>query len=139
MAQSMTMQSPEKIAGEYGGNKQKIAQAAQSGLIDPTSAVLAGMFIDRMRAAQAQEQAPKQTIAQQVFTPPHPQMPPQGAPPMGAPPQVGPMQAMPQAMPMPPQGGPPQAPVTSGSRPDTARRSWRARRCRPSSCSGRYS
>ena len=52
----MSMMSPQDIALEYNGNKQKIAAAAQSGLIDPTAAVMAGMFIDRMRAAAAQEQ-----------------------------------------------------------------------------------
>jgi hypothetical protein len=51
-----SLQSPEHIAKEYGGNKQKIASAASMGLIDPTSAVMAGMFIDRMRSAQVQEQ-----------------------------------------------------------------------------------
>jgi hypothetical protein len=63
------IQSPEDIAKEYGGNKQKIAQAAQIGLLDPTAAVLAGMFIDRMRGAQSQEQAPQRTVAQQVLAP----------------------------------------------------------------------
>ena len=71
------LQSPEAIAKEYGGNKMKIAQAAQFGLLDPTAAVLAGMFIDRMRGAQQQEQAPQQTVAQQVLAPQPaaPQMP----------------------------------------------------------------
>lgn len=63
------IQSPEDIAKEYGGNKQRIAQAAQIGLLDPTAAVLAGMFIDRMRGAQSQEQAPQRTVAQQVLAP----------------------------------------------------------------------
>jgi hypothetical protein len=63
------LQSPEAIAKEYGGNKMKIAQAAQIGLLDPTAAVLAGMFIDRMRGAQQQEQAPQATVAQQVLAP----------------------------------------------------------------------
>lgn len=81
-----SLQSPETIAKEYGGNKQKIAQAVQNGLLDPTSAVLAGMFIDRMRSAQAQEQAQQQTVAQQVLAPQAAQAPglqaiaPQGAP-----------------------------------------------------------
>jgi hypothetical protein len=74
------IQSPEGIAKEYAGNKQRIAQATQMGLLDPTAAVLAGMFIDRMRMAQSQEQVPQQTVAQQVLTP-QPQMPQQ---PMGA-------------------------------------------------------
>jgi hypothetical protein len=73
MAGAYELQSPKDIAMEYGGNKQKIAQATQMGLIDPTSAVLAGMFIDRMRSAQQEEMAPQQTVAQQVMAP---QMPP---------------------------------------------------------------
>ena len=48
--------APEEIAKEYGGNKRKIQQAASQGIISPTEAVMAGMFIDRMHAA-AQEQA----------------------------------------------------------------------------------
>jgi hypothetical protein len=79
------LQAPESIAKEYAGNKKAIAQAAQMGLLDPTAAVLAGMFIDRMRTAAMQEQAPTQTVAQETFAPPaQPQMGmPQGQ--MGAP------------------------------------------------------
>ena len=109
-----SLQSPDYLAKEYGGNKQKLAQAAQMGLIDPTAAVMAGMFVDRMRSAAMQEQAPpQQTVAQQVFAPPQPATPPppppmggaappqQGAPtPQGGPPGMG-------APPPPPQGGPP--------------------------------
>lgn len=62
-----SLQSPEDIAKEYGGNKQAIGRAMQMGLLDPTSAVLAGMFIDRVRNAAVEEQMPKQTIAQQVL------------------------------------------------------------------------
>jgi len=108
-----SLQAPERIAMEYGGNKQKIAQAVQSGLVDPTSGLLAGMFIDRMRAAQVQEQAPNQTVAQQVLGPQGPQggpPPPGGPPPQGAP-QGGPPPGGPPPPP-PPQGGPPpQGPV----------------------------
>lgn len=119
-----SMQSPESIAKEYSGNKQKIAQAMQMGIVDPTAGTLAGMFIDRMRSAQMQEQGPPQTVAQQVFAPPQPAMP-QGAPPpgAGAPPMGGmpprpPMGGMPPAPPMgpppgagaPPMGGMPPAP-----------------------------
>ena len=67
MAKPFSIQSPEQIAKEYGGNKQKIAAAMQTGIVDPTAGVLAGMFIDRMRSAQMQEQAPKPTVAQQVM------------------------------------------------------------------------
>jgi hypothetical protein len=113
------LQAPEQIAKEFGGNKQKIAQAIQTGRIDPTAGALAGMFIDEMRSAQAIEQAPKQTVAQQVFAPtippvgtPPPPMP--GAPPMGggAPPPPMP-QGGPPPMPMP-QGGPPMAAAEGG-------------------------
>jgi len=72
----MDMLSPEKVAAEYGGNKQKIAQAVQMGLIQPTVAVMAGMFIDRMRGAAAQEQTPQSTVAQDVMA--APQMAPAG-------------------------------------------------------------
>lgn len=96
-----SLQSPEQIAKDYAGNKQKIAQAAQSGLLDPTAAVMAGMFIDRMRSAQTQEQGPPSTVAQQVFAPPPPPMQ------MGAMPPSAPMGAPPQGAPPPPMGAPP--------------------------------
>lgn len=67
MVKPFSIQSPENIAKEYGGNKQKIAEAMQMGIIDPTAGVLAGMFIDRMRSAQIQEAAPQSTVAQQVM------------------------------------------------------------------------
>jgi hypothetical protein len=103
-----SIQSPEAIAKEYGGNKQKIAQAMQMGIIDPTAGMLAGMFIDRMRAAAQQEQVPEQTIAQQVFAPPAPPAPPapMGAPPAGPPaglgatPEAAQMMAPPMEQPM---------------------------------------
>lgn len=92
-----TIQSPERIAKDYGGNKQKIAEAMQMGIVDPTAGTLAGMFIDRMRSAAQTEATPEQTVAQQVFAAP---APPMGAP-MGAPAGLG---ATPQAAAMPPQG-----------------------------------
>lgn len=120
------IQSPQKIAMEYGGNKQKIAQAMQLGIVDSTAGVLAGMFIDKMRSAQMQEQAQQPTIAQQVMGGAQPSpaagAPPagglgaasQGAPPMApsAPPQGG----MPPAPPMgaPPQGAPPMGMADGG-------------------------
>ena len=106
------IQSPEDIAKDYGGNKQKIAQAMQMGVVDPTAGVLAGMFIDRMRSAQVQEQAPQLSVAQQVMggapsapplagglgatSPAAPPMAPQGgmAPPMGAPMPAAPPMGM---------------------------------------------
>lgn len=72
------------VAEKYGGNKQKIAEAAALGALGPEGPLLAlaaGQYIDRMRAAQTQEQVPQQTVAQQVFNP-QPQMPPQGTPAM---------------------------------------------------------
>lgn len=89
------IQSPEQIAKDYGGNKQKIAEAMQMGIVDPTAGTLAGMFIDRMRSAAQAEQAPQQTVAQQVFAPPAPPAPmggvgaPPPAPPQGPPAGLG--------------------------------------------------
>jgi hypothetical protein len=77
VAKPFSIQSPEDIAKEYAGNKQKIAQAMQMGIVDPTAGVLAGMFIDRMRSAQMQEGVTPPTVAQQVMG---------GAPPVPAPP-----------------------------------------------------
>lgn len=102
MAKPYSIQSPEDIAKEYGGNKQRIAQAMQLGVVDATAGVLAGMFIDRMRSAAQSEAAPRQTVAQQVFTPPQPQMP------MGAPAGLG---ATPQAAAMPAPAAPMAAPA----------------------------
>jgi hypothetical protein len=112
------LQSPEQIAKDYGGNKQKIAEAMQMGIIDPTAGTMAAMFIDRMRAAAQMEAAPQQTVAQQVFAPPAPVAPGLGAPPV--PPGAGAMPPAPPAglgatpeaaamapqMPPMPQGGP---------------------------------
>ena len=97
-----SLQSPEQIAKDYGGNKQKIAEAMQMGIVDPTAGTLAAMFIDRMRGAAQAEAAPQQTVAQQLFAPP--QMP-MGAPPagLGATPQAA---AMPAPAAAPPMGMP---------------------------------
>ena len=100
------IQAPEQIAKDYGGNKQKIAEAMTLGVVDPTAGTLAGMFIDRMRSAAQAEQAPQQTVAQQVFAPPAPPAPPMGG--VGAPPPVPPqgppagLGATPEAGQMPP-------------------------------------
>ena len=114
-----SLQSPEQIAKDYGGNKQKIAQAMQMGIIDPTAGTLAGMFIDRMRAAAQQEVVPQQTVAQQTFAPPAPPappMPPAPSPggaglgaiaPSGAPPAPAPMGGPPPMEPPSPMGPPP--------------------------------
>ena len=89
-----SIQSPQDIAQEYGGNKQKIAQAMQQGLVDPTAGVLAGMFVDRMQTAQAGAQSMQPTVAQQVFSPAPPARSPEGSQ-MAAPnPQPQPPQMM---------------------------------------------
>ena len=111
MAQAFNIQAPENIAKEYAGNKQKIAQAAQIGILDPTAAVLAGMFIDRMRSAQVMEATPQQTVAQQVLGAPGQGQPQGGIPPapagMGAPPQQMGAPAPLMEAPMPQMEGPP--------------------------------
>lgn len=115
MTKPFSIQSPETLAKEYGGNKQKLAEAMQMGVVDPTAGVLAGMFIDRMRAAQVLEATPQATVAQQVMggapnVPPPPPSGGLGAMPQAAPPMAPPM-APPQAPPMdmapPPPGAPP--------------------------------
>jgi len=63
----MSMMSPQEIASKYGGDKRRIAQAVQNGLLDPTSAAMAGMLIDRIRAAAAQEQQPQTTVAEDTL------------------------------------------------------------------------
>jgi hypothetical protein len=103
-------QSPEQIAKDYGGNKQKIAQAMQMGIVDPTVGTLAGMFIDRMAAGAAQSQAAKGTVASQVFNmdTPAAQAPggagPGGLPPVPSAPQAPPANAAPPMPPQAPQG-----------------------------------
>lgn len=117
MAKPFSIQSPEDIAKEYAGNKQKIAQAMQLGVVDPTAGVLAGMFIDRMRSAQMQEQAPQATVAQQVMggAQPVPSATPSGG--LGATPQAMPQPAPPMAPEMgmaPPQGEAPMGMAEGG-------------------------
>lgn len=111
MSKPFSIQSPENIAKEYGGNKQKIAEAMQMGIVDATAGVLAGMFIDRMRSAQVQEGMPQATVAQQVMggvqaAPPGVSSSPapgglgatmQAAPPM-TPPQIGAPEEAPMVM-----------------------------------------
>jgi hypothetical protein len=63
----MSMMSPQEIATKYGGDKRKIAQAVQNGLLDPTAAAMAGMLIDRIRSAAAQEQQPQTTVAEDTL------------------------------------------------------------------------
>lgn len=111
----MSLVTPEAIAREYGGNKKKIADAARMGLLDPTAAVLAGMFIDKMRAAATAEQAQDTTVAQDILggglqALPTPQQ--QQVPPMPA--QAAMQAQQPQVQqPQPPQ--PQTAPMTAAS------------------------
>jgi hypothetical protein len=111
-----SLQSPEQIAKDYGGNKQKIAEAMQMGLLDPTAGTLAGMFIDRMRNAAQTEAAPEQTVAQQVFNPapsPMPQMPAG----LGATPEAAAMSPMGASPEMSAASMPMEAPVPQGEMP----------------------
>jgi hypothetical protein len=66
---SFDLLSAEKVANKYGGDKRKSGEAAQMGLINPTVAVMAGMFIDRMRNAAIKEQQSDTTVAQDVMAP----------------------------------------------------------------------
>lgn len=103
----MSLTTPESIAKEYGGNKKKIAEAARMGLVDPTAAVMAGMFIDKMRAAVQAEQAQDTTVAEDVFglgaLQPSPTQSAPTAPAQGVP--AAQMAMAPQGQPMPPSPG----------------------------------
>lgn len=98
-----SIQAPEQIAKDYAGNKQKIAEAMQMGIVDPTAGTLAGMFIDRMRSAQMQEMAQQPTVAQQVMGGAPAQAPLAQAGGLGATAPAGP----PMAPAGPPMAGPP--------------------------------
>jgi hypothetical protein len=65
--EDMSLISPEKVALKYGGNKQKIADAMRMNLVHPTVGLMAGLFIDRMRNAEAEEQKVNTTLAQDTF------------------------------------------------------------------------
>lgn len=105
-----SLQAPEEIAKDYGGDKQRIMQAAQMGIVDPTAALMAAMFIDRIRTAQTAEQSAPSTVAQDVFAPPAPAG-------LGAMP--APMQAAPgMAQPTPPAGGIEALPVPEAMFPE---------------------
>jgi hypothetical protein len=102
----MSLTSPEVVAREYGGNKRKIAEAARIGLLDPTLAVMAGMFIDKMRSAASAEQAQNTTVAQDILG-----LGGASAAQMAMAPQGQPMQ--PQGQPMPQQAAPEEPPMTA--------------------------
>ena len=112
-----SIQSPEQIAKDYGGNKQKIAEAMQMGVVDPTAGTLAGMFIDRMRSAQTQEQAPQQTVAQQVFAPPASPVS-MGGIGMPASPAPAPMEGAPAGLGATPEAAQMQAPMPEAPAPE---------------------
>lgn len=90
-------QEPDDIIEIYGGDKLRIAEAMRLGIVHPTPGTLAGIKIDRTRAAAAKEAAYKPSVAQQVM----------GGPPGQAPlAQAGGLGATAPAMPpMAPQGG----------------------------------
>ena len=125
-AKPFTIQSPMQLVMDYKGNKKLIAQAMSTGVVNSLSGVLAGKLIDDIRDSAQAEQAPTQTIAQQIFNPqaaptggigmPAPPAPPMGGigmPPapdgasagLGATPEAAQMQAA-----MPEMGAPDMAP-----------------------------
>lgn len=125
-AKPFTIQSPMQLVMDYKGNKKLIAQAMSTGVVNSLSGVLAGKLIDDIRNSAQAEQAPTQTIAQQIFNPqaapmggigmPAPPAPPMGGigmPPapdgasagLGATPEAAQMQAA-----MPEMGAPEMAP-----------------------------
>jgi hypothetical protein len=63
------------------------------GLLNPTVAVMAGMFIDRMRGAAAKEQAPQSTVAQDTMA--APQAAPAGLGAISQAPMEGGLEALP--------------------------------------------
>jgi len=77
-----SIQSPRQVLMDHGGDLQLISLGMQRGTIDPTVGTLAAVLKKHMVADAQAAQAPTQTVAQQLFTPPAPM----GAPPMGAPP-----------------------------------------------------
>lgn len=63
----ISMMSPKEIVTKYGGNKKRIGEAVKAGLLNPTAAEMAGMMIDRIRAAAAQEQQTDTTVFEDTF------------------------------------------------------------------------
>jgi hypothetical protein len=90
MSKPYILTKPADIAMQYGNDKKKIAQAAQLGVVDPTAAVLAGMFIDQVVAQAQAAQTNDLTVAEETF--------PQIAG-LGATPQMAMAPQMPQQMP----------------------------------------
>ena len=75
------LERPADVAMRYGNDKKKIQQAAMIGAVNPTDAVLAGMFIDRVVQDAQAAKANELTVAQETF--------PQMAPQMAMAPQMG--------------------------------------------------
>lgn len=102
MAEAYILTKPADIAMKYGNDKKKIQQAAQMGVVDPTAAVLAGMFIDRVLAEAQAAQTNNLTVAQETFPQMAPQMAGLGATPQAAmAPQMAPTEAGVAALPVP--------------------------------------
>jgi hypothetical protein len=80
-------------------SKQQLAQLAQRGEVDPTTAIMAGMMRDRI--VQAEMKPPETTVFQDTFAPPQTAMAPAG------------LGATPQGQQMAPQMQQAQAPVTA--------------------------
>jgi hypothetical protein len=102
------VQEIKALALKY--SKKQLASMAQTGLIDPQKAVMAGMMRDRI--AKEDMQPPSTTVAQDVLG-----MGPQAQPQMGMQPQMGQPQGQPQPQMPPPQMGAPmgQPPVMAAS------------------------
>lgn len=102
------IQEIKALAIKY--SKKQLANMAQTGLIDPQKAVMAGMMRDRI--AKEDMQPPSTTVAQDVLG-----MGPQAQPQMGMQPQMGQPQGQPQPQMPPPQMGAPmgQPPVMAAS------------------------
>lgn len=102
------VQEIKALALKY--SKKQLASMAQTGLIDPQKAVMAGMMRDRI--AKEDMQPPSTTVAQDVLG-----MGPQAQPQMGMQPPMGQPQGQPQPQMPPPQMGAPmgQPPVMAAS------------------------
>jgi len=102
------IQEIKALAIKY--SKKQLANMAQTGLIDPQKAVMAGMMRDRI--AKEDMQPPSTTVAQDVLG-----MGPQAQPQMGMQPPMGQPQGQPQPQMPPPQMGAPmgQPPVMAAS------------------------
>lgn len=62
----ISMMTPSEIAFKYDGNKRQIAMAVQKGILDPTAAALAGIFIDR--TLQSNLRAPETTVYEDMYS-----------------------------------------------------------------------